>query len=99
MNFLLSSTTRRKPAGQQGDPDPTGASSSAGGVREKRRKRAEAGGSEGLLYARDLGSSVRVGASMQAQHSVPALEEIPVYQFTAPVLDFVVTIGGCGYTF
>ena len=29
MNFLLSSTTRRKPVGQQGDPDPTGASSSA----------------------------------------------------------------------
>lgn len=54
---------------------------------------------ENLLYARDLGSAVRVGASMQAQHSVPALEEIPVYQFTAPVLDFVVTIGGCGYTF
>ena len=54
---------------------------------------------ENLLYARDLGSAGRVGASMQAQHSVPALEEIPVYQFTAPVLDFVVTIGGCGYTF
>ena len=33
---------------------------------------------ENLLCARDPGSGVRVGASIQAQHSVPALEEIPV---------------------
>lgn len=61
-NFLLSSTIRNKPAGQHGDPDPTGAAEGGvGGGREE----AETGGSWGprvlalsetfiehLLYAR-----------------------------------------------
>lgn len=51
---------------------------------------------ENLLYARDLGSAVRVGASCRLFVFLP-WKKIPVYQFTAPVLDFVVTIGGCGY--
>lgn len=38
----VSRTIRNKPAGQHGDTDPTGASSSAGGVGEEEKKGAEA---------------------------------------------------------
>ena len=44
----LASRVTQLPRVQQGDPAPTGASSSAGGVGEEGRKRAEAGGFAGL---------------------------------------------------
>lgn len=90
MNFLLSSTVRKKPAGQHGDPDPTGASSAAGGVGEGGRElRLEALGAQGsclcqkhllsTYYMPGAGLSMGWGGvSTYAQNSVPALEDLSV---------------------
>lgn len=51
----VSRTIRNKPAGQHGDTDPTGASSSAGGVGEEKKKGAEAEtlGAQGCWLCRE----------------------------------------------
>lgn len=89
MNFLLSSTVRRKPAGQHREPDRTGASSAAGGGGGGGRElRLEALGAQGsclcqkhllsTYYMPGTGLSMGWGGSTYAQNSVPALEDLSV---------------------